>query len=86
MIASTQASTDCLLVSRVTSGLSRGFVGVVDPGEAHALALGDGVAGLGVEALDVAGLADVDRGVAVDLDEVALGRLAGVVAWGLGRG
>ena len=50
-------------------GVERGLVGVVDAREALDLA----GAGLGVEALDVAPLADLDRGVAVDLDEVAPG-------------
>ena len=49
-------------------GLGRGFVRIVDAGEALELA----GAGLLVEALRVAGFADFDRGVDEDLDEVAL--------------
>ena len=57
-------------------GVERGLVRVVDAGETLDLA----GAGLGVEALDVAPLADLDRGVAVDLDEVPPGKLPGVVS------
>ncbi len=61
-------------------GIQRGLVRVVHAGEAHRLAGGDGVAGLGVEALHVALLADIERGVAEDLNEVPLRHLAGFVA------
>ena len=80
MMWSTHSWTDSALVSSVTSGLSGGSYGIVDAGEAHRLAVGDGRACLGVHALDVALLADVDRRAAIDLDEVSLGHLAGLVA------
>src|SRR5262249_15181977 len=57
-------------------GIEWGLVGVINAGEALDLS----GAGLGVEALDVALFADVDRGVAEDLDEVPPGELAGVLA------
>ena len=68
-------------VSMRISGILRRLVGIGDAGEL----LDDAGAGLGVEALAVAALADLERGRDVDLEEAA-GGLDHVAHLGAGRG